>query len=91
MGEIAGQNQPVSHPVLLTCGLCVRAGQRAAAGQAARAGAGLVTHRVSGPASSRGPLGRAAARCCRQCSPARPGACSPRASRGFPMPWPWPC
>ncbi len=44
MDEITDQNQPVSHPRLLTCASCIRAGQRAAAGNAARARAELVTY-----------------------------------------------
>ncbi len=72
MGEITDQNQPVSHRLSLTYASCIRAGQRAAAGKTAHAGAGLVTHRVSGPASSRGPLGPGAARRSRHYSPARP-------------------
>jgi hypothetical protein len=32
MDQIAGRNQPVSHPAALTCGSCIRASQRAAAG-----------------------------------------------------------
>ncbi len=39
----------------LTYASCIRAGQRAAAGGAARAEAGPVTHRVFDPASSRDP------------------------------------
>jgi hypothetical protein len=91
MDQITDQDQPVSHPVLLACASRIRAGPRAAAGQAARAGAGLATHHVSGPLSSRGPLG----------PPGRPGVpgivhrrgrgCSPCISQGFPMPRPWPC
>ena len=57
MDQITDRIQPVSHPVLLPCAPRIRAGQRAAAGQATRAGAGLATHHVSGPVSSRGPLG----------------------------------
>ena len=57
MDQITDQDQPVSHPMFLACASRIRAGPRAAAGQAARAGAGLATHHVSGPASSRGPLG----------------------------------
>jgi hypothetical protein len=57
MDEIMDQNQPVSHPVSLTCVSCIWAGQREAALQPIRARARLVTHRVSGPASSRNPLG----------------------------------
>ena len=62
MGEITDQNQPVSHRLSLAYASCIRAGQRAAAGKTARAGAGPVTHRASGPMSSRGPLGPGAAR-----------------------------
>jgi hypothetical protein len=91
MDEITDQNQPVGHPVSLTCASCIRAGQRAAAGQATCAKAGLVTHRVSGPASSREPVGPGAARRSRHRLSARPGACSPRISRGCPRPRPWPC
>jgi len=57
MDEITDQNQPVSHPVSLTCASCIRAGQQEAAGQAIRAKARPATHHVSGPASSRNPLG----------------------------------
>ena len=57
MDQITDQDQPVSHPVLLACASRIQAGPRAAAGKAARAGAGLVTHHVSGPVSSHGPLG----------------------------------
>ena len=37
MNEITDQNQPVSYSLSLTCGSCIRAGQRAAAGKATRA------------------------------------------------------
>ena len=57
MDQITGQNQPVSHPMLLACASCIQTASRAAAGKAARAGAGLATHHVSGPVSLRGPLG----------------------------------
>lgn len=57
MDQITGQYQPVSHPMSLACASRIQAALRAAAGQAARAGAELATHHVSGPASSRGPLG----------------------------------
>jgi hypothetical protein len=40
MDEITDQSQPVSHSLLVTCGSCIRAGQRAAAWKAARAGPG---------------------------------------------------
>ncbi len=83
MDDITDQNQSVSHPVSLASGACIRAGQRAAAGKAARARAGLVTHRGFGPASSRGPRGPGAARRPRHGSPARPGAFLLRTSRGF--------
>jgi len=76
MDQITGQYQPVSHPMFLACASRIRAGQRAAAGQATRAGAGLATHHVSGSVSSRGPLGPVAARRARHCSPARPGTLS---------------
>ena len=57
MDQITDQDQPVSHPMFLACASPIQAGPRAAAGKAARAGAALVTHHVSGPVSSRGPLG----------------------------------
>jgi hypothetical protein len=56
MDQITSGIQPVSHPVL-ACASRIRAWQRAAAGQATRAGAGLAMHYVSGLVSSRGPLG----------------------------------
>jgi hypothetical protein len=86
MDEITDQNQPVSHPLSLTCASCIRAGQRAAAGKATHANAGLVTRRVSASASSRALQGPGAAGRSRHCSSARPGACSPRTSQGFPRP-----
>ena len=55
--QITGQNQPVSHPMLLACASRIQAAPRAAAAKTARAGAGLATHHVSRPVSSRGPLG----------------------------------
>ena len=57
MDQITDQDQPASHPVVLACASRIQAGQRAAAGQATRAGAGLAMHHVSGQVSSRGPLG----------------------------------
>ena len=57
MDQITDQDQPVSHPMFPACASPIRAGPRAAAGKAARAGAAPVTHHVSGPMSSRGPLG----------------------------------
>ena len=57
MDQITDQDKPVSHPMFLACASLIRARPRAAAGQAARAGAALATHHVSGPVSSRGPLG----------------------------------
>jgi hypothetical protein len=57
MEQITDQIQLVSHPVVLACASRIRAAQRAAAGQATRAAAGLAMHHVSGPVSSRGPLG----------------------------------
>ena len=57
MDQITDRIQPVSHPVVPACASRIRAGQRAAAGQATRAGAGLATHYVPGPVSSRSPLG----------------------------------
>jgi hypothetical protein len=56
MDQITDQDQPVSHPMFPACASRIRAGPRAAAGQGP-AGAGLATHHVSGPVSSRGPLG----------------------------------
>ena len=66
MDEITDQNQPVSHPVPLTCASCIRAGQREAAGQAIRAKTGPVTHRVSRPGVVAHPAGARSARvgCC---------------------------
>jgi hypothetical protein len=83
MDQITDQVQPVSHPVLLTCALCIGAAQRAAAGKATRAKAGLMTHRVFERAASRDPPRPGPALRSARCSPARPGACSPRTSRGF--------
>jgi hypothetical protein len=73
MDEITDQNQPVSYPLPLTCASCIRAGQRAAARQAAHAKPELVTHRMPGTAS-RDPVRAGVARSSRHCSPARPGA-----------------
>ncbi len=57
MDQITDQDQPVSHPMFVACASRIRAGPRAAAGKATPAGAWLATHHVSGPVSSRGPLG----------------------------------
>ena len=59
MDEITDQNQPVSHPLSLTCGSPTRWGP-------GRPGVPGIVHR-------------------------RGRGCSPCISRGFPMPWPWPC
>jgi hypothetical protein len=80
MDQITDQVQPVSHPVLVTCASCIGAGQRAAAGMATRARAGLMTHRVSRAGVVARPAGALRSG---HCSPARPGACSPPTSRGF--------
>ena len=61
MDQITHQNQPASHPASLTGTSCIRADQRAAAGNTTRAGAGLATRRGSGPTSSRDPLAPGAA------------------------------
>ncbi len=91
MDQITDQNQPVSHPVVLACAPRIRAGPRAAAGQAARAGAGPATHHVSGPVSSRGPLGSRGGPAFPALFTGPAGAARLCISRGCPMPRPWPC
>jgi hypothetical protein len=58
MDQITDQDQPVSDPMFLACASPIQAGPRATAGKAGLVRpAALVTHHVSGPVSSRGPLG----------------------------------
>jgi hypothetical protein len=83
MDEITDQNQPVIHSPVAGVRFAHRSRAVGGAGKAARTKAGLVTYRVSGPAPWRHPVEPVAARRSRHCSPARPGACSPRTSRDF--------
>ena len=91
MDQITDRIQPVSHPMFLACASPIQAGPRAAAGKAARAGAALVTHHVSGPVSSRGPLGPRGGPAFPALFTGAAGDCSLCISRGCPLPRPWPC